>query len=1135
MREILDSRDRMLSWLTAAALGFAAGVAHLGWSAPRHPWPTVKIPGAAPMAVPFGRAMIVAQPEARADRLLIRFNPAYLEHLRPLAQGARAAASQKLGTRLDRYWPSFGMASVEVAPEQLFETMAALRGQPEIAEVGFDVLVYPAYVPDTPEYRKQYHHALIGTPLAWDVKAESSWRATVIAVVDTGVYLSHPDLKSKLWRNAGEIAGNGIDDDGNGFVDDVYGWNFVDDNNDPNPRPNGVDENRDGTPDENASHGTLVAGLAGAAVFDNAGTAGVYPNARIMAVKIFPDDGATDLQTVVDGINYAVQNGAEVINLSVGAPWSTIFNAPIAAAHAKGIVVVAAAGNSARALTDSYLESPVCNDGAGNYVIGVGYTDQYEAKGAYSNWDTSSGRHWVDICAPGDRIYGPACYDPAHGFTSYYYTNTGTSFAAPMVAGAAALVKAVFPSLTNDQIVSRLRDTADDINKFLGGYAGTMGGRLYCPRAVGLRLAPRAVTNFSAQDTPRDQGGSITLNWTPSFDDGSGSKAVTGYLILRRTEADSDFAQIGQVAAGADHYVDSTTRDGTKYYYKVGATDGTLVGYCDPVGPVTSRDDLPPPPVTKLVARDRADDVGGAIELDWRSYSPPSDCAGYRIYRDTVWFSSVGSRTALATITEPSTRTFTDTTTVDYTDYYYAVVAFDKSGNYDPAVTVAGPVSSIPNTPMTISAGLRLIGAPAVPYDGDPVSFIGAGKPFKYASWDTAGGRYYAYAPGDTLSGYTRMALGKGFWLYLPADTEIVIGGQTAPSGNFSIHLQTGWVLLGNPYFAALDMGQAQVVVDSTYMSLRAAETNGYVSSAVWVWDPTVRTYLMKSAQWTGSAIVNQWNGFWFRAYKACTLVMVRPAGTSQVAGISGVAAWAAAEAPADSMPKLGWRIRLKAQGGNGGSDLDNFAAVTSDAVSPAPEPPAAPGAPRLFFRDAEQEWAALARRPANKMTWRAVVQPAVGDEHTWLEADEIAGVPREYAIILRDLETGRVVDLRRQPRVEVVGTQERQFELTVSRDAKAALTVTALAVRSAAAGLEVVFTLSAPAYCDIEVLNIAGRTVRRVRMGQLMASGQNVVLWDGRSDSGAPVPRGLYLVKLRACAEDGTQVQAVRSVVLQR
>jgi hypothetical protein len=424
-----------------------------------------------------------------------------------------------------------------------------------------------------------------------------------------------------------------------------------------------------------------------------------------------------------------------------------------------------------------------------------------------------------------------------------------------------------------------------------------------------------------------------------------------------------------------------------------------------------------------------------------------------------------------------------------------------------------------------------------VPYDGDPVTFLGAGNPFKYAAWDVAGQRYYVYTPGGTLTNVTRMALGKGFWLQLPADTQIIIGGQTASSGNLSIVLSAGWVLIGNPYFADLDVGQAQVVVGTTYMTIRAAEQSGYVSSSIYVWDPDARTYVMKSAQWTGQAVVSQWAGFWFRAYKPCTLVLVRPAGAAQVPeSTAGASPSAVGQlSPADALPKLAWRVRLRAEGSGGGADVDNFIAAASEQVSPAPEPPPAPGAPRLFLLEAGQEWAALARQPSGKMSWTLVLQPASGDERTWLQADELADVPREYAIILRDLATGRIGDLRRQPRLEVTGSEERQFELTVTREGGVTLAVTAMAVKGTPAGLEVAFALSTPAYCDVEVLNIAGRTVRRLRTGQLMASGPNAVVWDGRSDAGTAAPRGMYLVRVRARAEDGTQVQAVRSVLLQR
>jgi len=126
-------------------------------------------------------------------------------------------------------------------------------------------------------------------------------------------------------------------------------------------------------------------------------------------------------------------------------------------------------------------------------------------------------------------------------------------------------------------------------------------------------------------------------------------------------------------------------------------------------------------------------------------------------------------------------------------------------------------------------------------------------------------------------------------------------------------------------------------------------------------------------------------------------------------------------------------------------------------------------------------------------------------------------------------------VDLRRQRRVEIVGTMQRRLELQVTRRGAPALAVTSMSVQPGRGRAEIVFSLSAPAYCDVEVLNIAGRTVRRIQQQCLMTSGQQVVVWDGRGDAGTPVPRGVYLVRLRARAEDGSIVQGIRPMSLLR
>ncbi|MBC7288098.1 MAG: S8 family serine peptidase, partial [Armatimonadetes bacterium] len=740
-------------------------------------WPIITVAGVQPMVLRRGVATIIRPAQARADRIIVV--------LRQRPDGrpwTPDEACQAVGRPVARLWPELSMASVVVDPAEVRQALEHMRGRPVVEKADYDYIVYPAYVPDTPEFRQQYHHQLIRTPEAWDILSPSQYPAVVIAMVDTGLDLDHPDFRGKIWTNAGEIPNNNKDDDKNGFVDDVNGWDFYHDNNDPRPDPDGRDENGDGEADEQVSHGTLGAGLAGAAVFDNWGTAGVYPNARIMPIQVFPDDGGTDYETVVEGINYAINNGADIINLSIGAPWSDLFTPPIVRAHQRGIVVVAAAGNDATALTDTYWRSPVCNDGNNplldNFVIGVAYTDRNDRKGSYSNWDTSTGKHFVDVSAPGEGVYGPAYHNPAFpAFTSYFGTNTGTSFAAPMVAGLAALLKALHPSWTPDTLLARIRQTADNIDRLNPGYAGKLGaGRINCARAVGVAIGPRPPQNLRAFDTPHDNGGSITLTWELSPDDAAGAQSVTGYIILRRDGTEGTFSRIGEVSAGVDNYVDSGLSNGAQYYYKVGATDGKNVSYAGPVGPVSPADDLAPPPVTPLHVYDRPSDQGGAIILDWTDYQPPADFKEYRIYRDRWYFTQVGSRQPIAVIPDPATKRYVDAELTDFTDYYYAVTCADQAGNEERNVTPAGPVQSIPNDLTEVGPGLYLWSAPAVPSSGDPRDLFGDSG-YMVAGWDSQAGRYATYTPGAALVEAAKARLGRGLWIALRATKQVRIAG----------------------------------------------------------------------------------------------------------------------------------------------------------------------------------------------------------------------------------------------------------------------------------------------------------------------------------------------------------------------
>lgn len=252
----------------------------------------------------------------------------------------------------------------------------------------------------------------------------------VVAVVDTGVDYTHPDLDNNIWTNAGEIEGNGIDDDGNGYIDDVRGWNFVEHNNNPF---------------DTDSHGTHVAGTI-AAENNGFGATGVAYNAQIMAVRVLGNNGGR-LSDVAAGIRYAADNGADVINLSLGgSSSSSTVTSAIQYAVQRGATVVMAAGNEA-------AQRPGFPANLANqYGIAVGAVDRSNRLASFSNRAGTSTTNYV--VAPGASIYSTT---PNNTYRNY----SGTSMATPAVAGVAALLLNANASLTPGQVVGLLAGTAN--------------------------------------------------------------------------------------------------------------------------------------------------------------------------------------------------------------------------------------------------------------------------------------------------------------------------------------------------------------------------------------------------------------------------------------------------------------------------------------------------------------------------------------------------------------------------------------------------------------------------------------------------------------------------------------------------
>ena len=287
---------------------------------------------------------------------------------------------------------------------------------------------------------------------AWSLLSEKSQPVTV-AVIDTGIDWNHKDLSwDNIWTNKNELPDNNIDDDGNGYVDDVIGWDFMGNTNKP--------WDRDG-------HGTFVSGIIAATQNNGIGIAGINPNAKIMVLKAVNDFGHTRASYIAQALIYAVENGARVINLSVGGKNQTdLEQAAIDYAHSRGAVIVVAAGNEGVNIQDF---GPAAHED----VITVSATDMDDKRASYANWGAG-----IEISAPGtdilglrarrtDLMAGMGDYQVGSSFVgedSRYLRTSGTSFAAPIVAGTASLLLSNNPSLTNQQVKRILLNSAEDID-----------------------------------------------------------------------------------------------------------------------------------------------------------------------------------------------------------------------------------------------------------------------------------------------------------------------------------------------------------------------------------------------------------------------------------------------------------------------------------------------------------------------------------------------------------------------------------------------------------------------------------------------------------------------------------------------
>ncbi len=295
----------------------------------------------------------------------------------------------------------------------------------------------PGQTPAQPYEQLDYSREILRVPDAWNLSVGGD--DIVVAVVDTGVDYTHPDLRNNMWKNMKEANGRpGVDDDGNGYVDDVYGYDFV------RNRANGDDDNK---------HGTHCAGVIGAER-NGIGVVGINQKVKIMPLKFLDANGSGDTMAAIKAIDYAVANGARVISNSWGGGgYSSLLNDAIQRALARGIHVVAAAGNESNN-NDARPTYPANYAG----VISVASSDQADSLSFFSNFGPKS----VFIAAPGSSIQSTV---PG----GYYERLSGTSMAAPQVSGAIALALSVNRNVSRAQMMDSLCGSA---RKILTGKAG---------------------------------------------------------------------------------------------------------------------------------------------------------------------------------------------------------------------------------------------------------------------------------------------------------------------------------------------------------------------------------------------------------------------------------------------------------------------------------------------------------------------------------------------------------------------------------------------------------------------------------------------------------------------------------------
>jgi thermitase len=578
------------------------------------------------------------------DQIIVKLKPG-------TPSGALKDENRENGARTQDKIPRFRLSVVDLPSDlPVEEAVERYEESPDVEYAEPDYLLQASQTPaaNDPDYPKLYglnNTGQDGGTADADVDAPEAWSTTsgnaetVVAVIDSGVDIGHPDLKNNVWVNADEVAGNGIDDDGNGYVDDVNGWDFV--KNDATVFDSGDNP-----------HGTHVAGTIAAEGNNNVGVVGVNWRAQIMPLKFLDATGSGYTSHAIKALDYAVANGAKISNNSYGGGgFLQSFLDSLRKADAAGHLFIAAAGNGGgdgvgddNDATPSY---PASYDSPN--VVAVAATNRKDSMASFSNYGATS----VDIAAPGVGILSTV----PGGYDSY----SGTSMATPHVAGAAALLKSNHPSLPVAEIKAKLLGSVDKKSNLTGKTVA--GGRLNAAAALPPDTAPPETTISS--------GPSGAVNASSAAFGFSSSEAGS------RFECSLDGGPFGPCTSPKEY---TGLADGPRIF-EVRATDAAGNADSTPASRAWTVDATAPvaePPAQSLAPNSTLGTSAVPVKLTWSANdgTDGSGAARYELQQSTNGgaYSNVSLPTATAT-------NITRSLAPNYT-YRFRARAQDKAGNW---------------------------------------------------------------------------------------------------------------------------------------------------------------------------------------------------------------------------------------------------------------------------------------------------------------------------------------------------------------------------------------------------------------------------------------------------------------------